>query len=79
MRDRPNDQHRQTAQRSLRRPIRPGFDIDHRNENKLDNSPANLEEVSHAEHSQRTQSSGRRSLRRLQRSLTMPQRREKLY
>ena len=79
MRDRKTDQHRTVATAKLGRPIKPGYDIDHLNENKLDNSPANLVEKSHSQHSQDTQSPGRKSLRRLQKALTMPQRREKLY
>lgn len=66
MRDRKTDHHRTTAVAKLGRPIRPGHDIDHLNEDKGDNSPANLKEVPHGAHSRTTQSKGRRSLRALQ-------------
>lgn len=79
MRDRPRDTHRTVAARQLGRPIKPGHDVDHRNENKADNSPANLQELPHATHSKLTQSSGRKSLRKLTKALTMPTRKEKMY
>lgn len=79
MRDRKTDAHRTAAERKLGRPVKPGHDIDHRNEDKTDNSPANLQELPHGTHSRETQSPGRKSLRALQRSLSMPTRREKLY
>ena len=79
MRDRSTSTHRTVAARQLGRPIKPGHDVDHRNENKADTSPANLQELPHGEHSRVTQSLGRKSLRNLTKALTMPQRREKLY
>jgi hypothetical protein len=63
----------------LGRPLRPDEDVDHLNEDKTDNSPSNLHVKTHGEHSKVTQSKGRKSLRALQRSLTMTKRREKLY
>ena len=42
MRDRKSDSHRKAAERHLGRPIKPGHDIDHRNEDKTDDSKANL-------------------------------------
>jgi hypothetical protein len=78
-RDRKSNAHRTAAQRALGRPIKPGHDVDHLNENKADNSPANLRETPHGAHSKLTQSPGRKSLRRLQKSLTMPTRGEKWY
>lgn len=79
MRDRPNDKHRRVATTKLGRPIRPGHDIDHRNENKADNSPGNLEEVPHGKHSSKTGRRENRSLRKLQASLAMERKKEKLY
>lgn len=76
---RSGDKHRKAAERKLGRPIKPGHDIDHRNEDHSDNTPANLQELPHGEHSSLTGSKGRRSLRALQHSLTMSKRREKLY
>lgn len=78
-RDRKSDKHRAIAAQKLGRPIKPGHDIDHLNENKDDNSPANLHEKSHSEHSKTTQSPGRKSLRALQRSLAMVRKGEKSY
>lgn len=79
MRDRPTDQHRRAATAALKRPIKPGHDIDHLDENKANNAPSNLKEVPHGAHSKTTQSPGRRSLRALQQALTMHQRGEKRY
>jgi len=79
MRDRKTDSHRNVAQAKLGRPLKPGHDIDHLNEDKADNSPANLAETPHGAHSRETQSPGRKSLRALQKALTMMRRREKLY
>lgn len=79
MRDRKSDTHRRVAEAKLGRPIKPGHDIDHRNENKADNSPANLEELPHGAHSSKTGLKGSRSLRTLQASLRMPSTRTKLY
>ena len=79
MRDRKNDQHRKIAERALGRKPRPGFDIDHLNEDKEDNSPANLRETSHSDHSKLTQSKGRRSLRALQRALRALRKGERQY
>lgn len=78
-RDRKGDEHRKVAALKLGRPIKPGHDIDHLDENKANNNPANLQEVPHGEHSSRTGSKGRRSLRALQNSLAMPNKRKKLY
>jgi hypothetical protein len=79
MRDRKSDRHRKAAELKLGRPIKPGHDIDHRNENKEDNNPANLQELPHGEHSSLTGSKERRTLRQLQKSLAMPAKKEKLY
>lgn len=79
MRDRRSDTHRRVATKTLGRPVRPGHDVDHLNENKDDNSPANLREMPHGAHSRATQSPGRKSLRRLQKSLGMIRRKEKMY
>ena len=78
-RDRKSDAHRKIAAQKLGRPIKPGHDIDHLDENKDNNSPANLSEKSHSDHSKATQSKGRKSLRALQRSLAMVRKGEKRY
>ena len=79
MRDRPSNTHRTAASAKLGRPIKPGHDIDHLDENKDNNSPANLAETPHAAHSRLTQSPGRRSLRAIQKALGMVRRGEKRY
>jgi hypothetical protein len=78
-RDRKSDSHRKVAEAKLGRKIRPGHDVDHLNENKDDNSPANLVEVPHGAHSKLTQSPGRKSLRQLQKALAMVRKGEKSY
>lgn len=69
MRDRTSDNHRKAAVAKLGRAIKPGHDIDHLNENKQDNSPANLHETPHSAHSKK--SARHRSLAQLQKSLGM--------
>lgn len=70
MRDRKSDStHRRAAEAKIGRKLKPGEDVDHLNENKADNSPANLRVRPHGEHSRETQSPGRKSLRRLQSAL----------
>ena len=71
MRDRKSESHRKVAAVKLGRPVKPGHDIDHLNENKKDNAPANLHEKPHGEHSRMTQSPGRKSLRALQKALAV--------
>lgn len=77
MRDRKTDTHRQVAARHLGRPIRPGHDVDHLNENKDDNTPANLQETPHGAHS--VKSAKNRGLAKLQKALGMVRRGEKSY
>ena len=79
MRDRKSDSHRKIAAATLGRPIKSGHDIDHLDSNKANNSPANLKETPHSEHSKLTQSPGRRSLAKLQKALSMVKRGEKSY
>lgn len=71
--------HRKVAAASLGRPIKKGHDIDHLDENKDNNSLANLKERPHSDHSRATQSKGRKSLRALQNSLQMVKRGQKSY
>ena len=77
MRDRKSDSHRSIASTHLGRPIKPGHDVDHRNENKDDNSAGNLVEMPHGEHT--AKSNRNRGLAKLQRSLAMVRKREKSY
>jgi hypothetical protein len=71
MRDRKSDKHRKIH------PAPPGHDVHHKDGNKDNNDPMNLEDMPHAQHSKRT--AGERHLRKLQRALNMPARKEKLY
>ena len=45
--------HRVVAERKIGRKIRPGEHVHHKNENKLDNRPSNLEVLSAADHRRR--------------------------
>lgn len=72
MRDRKSDTHRKIAN------ARPGENVHHKDGNKENNAPGNLEKMSHSAHS-RVTASEPRVLRRLKRALTMPARKEKLY
>ena len=77
MRDRKTDSHRSIASKHRGRPIKLGHDIDHRNENKDDNSPGNLVEMPHGAHT--AKSNRNRGLAKLQRSLAMVRKGEKSY
>lgn len=77
MRDRPNDQHRAIASRKMRRPLRKDEDVSHNDDDKSNNSPANLTVMKHGAHSHHTATTG--SLRKLRKALTMHHRKEKLY
>ena len=79
MRDRKTDGYRAVAARTLGRPIKPGHDIDHRNSNKEDNSPANLQELPHGVHSSKTGKKENRTLAKLQRALAIGRSERKLY
>lgn len=71
MRDRKSDQHR------VIHPAPPGNDVHHKDGNKDNMDPMNLEDKPHAAHSAQTQKE--KGLRKLQRALSMPARKEKLY
>lgn len=71
MRDRKSDNHRKVH------PAPPGNDVHHKDGNKDNNDPMNLDDKPHAEHSKQTVKE--RGLRKLQHALTMPARKEKLY
>ncbi len=77
MRDRKSDSHRKAAERHLGRPIKPGHDVDHRNEDKADNSKANLVEMPHSAHT--AKSNANRGLAKLQRALAMVRTGKKSY
>ena len=71
MRDRKSDAH-------MKIPVQPGNVRHHKDENKDNNAPANLEEKSRSQHTRdhnRTPS----VVKKLQKALNMPARKEKLY
>jgi hypothetical protein len=77
MRDRKSDTHRTAATAHLGRPIKPGHDIDHRDENKANNATGNLVEMPHGEHT--AKSNRHRHLAKLQKSLSMFRKGERSY
>lgn len=77
MRDRPNDQHRRSAERKAGRRLSPNEDVSHNDDNKANNDPSNLTIMSHSAHSRHTQTT--KHLRALRKALTMHTRKEKLY
>ena len=79
MRDRKNDNHRETASRKLGRPLKSGEDVDHVNMDKEDNSPANLRVMEHSKHSSRSASKAAKHTAKLTKALTMHRRGEKMY
>lgn len=72
MRDRKSDQHRKIAN------ARPGEVVHHKDDNKDNNAPGNLEKMSDRQHNKHT-ASQTKHLRRLKKALNMPARKEKLY
>ena len=78
MRDRKDDQtHRRVAAAKLGRKLAPHEVVDHINENKADNSPANLAVESRSAHTRHH--AGARSLSKLRASLRMVNERKRLY
>ena len=78
MRDRKDDQaHRRIAATKLGRKLAPHEVVDHINEDKRDNSPANLAVESRAAHTRHH--AGARSLSRLRASLRMVKEGKRLY
>ena len=71
MRDRPNDAHTRNL------PIAPGQVRHHVDENKSNNSPANLKVESRADHTRRHNRT--RELGKLRKALTMANRKERCY
>ncbi len=77
MRDRPSSTHRNVASKASGGTIPRGTDVHHKDDNKANNAPGNLEQMSHSAHSSHTGKT--RGLRKLRHALTMHERKEKLY
>ena len=77
MRDRKSDSHRTIATRAAGRKLAPGEDVHHKDGNKANNTPANLEPLPHGKHAAETNRT--RGLNKLRKALTMHDRGEKLY
>lgn len=78
MRDRPNDTtHRRVLEAKLGRPLKPTEVADHADEDKSNNTPANLSAKDRGAHT--TQHNRARGLSKLRAALRMPQERKKAY
>jgi hypothetical protein len=77
MRDRPNDEHRRALEAKLGRKLLPSEIADHVNEDKGDNSPANLRPMDRGEHT--AHHNRRRTTGQLVKALSMFRRGEKSY
>ncbi len=77
MRDRPNDQHRTETEKRLGRKLGPNEVVDHANEDKADNSPANLNVQDRGAHT--AAHNARRGLSKLRAALRMVKEGKKLY
>lgn len=77
MRDRKSDAHRAIAERKIGRKLQPTEVVDHLNEDKSDNSPANLEPKQRGAHT--AQHNRGRGLSKLRAALRMHQEGKKIY
>ena len=80
MRDRKSDTtHRDALSRKLGRPLAPGELADHRDGDKDNNAPANLEVTTRSAHSKRHADPAVKTQMKIKRALTMVRRGEKIY
>lgn len=77
MRDRPNEQHRKVKEQALGRKLTPHDVVDHVNEDKADNAPANLRVMDRGAHTR--QHNANRPLSKLRSALRMVREGRKLY
>ncbi len=78
MRDRRDDQtHRTVAAAKLGRPLKPNEVVDHANEDKTDQSPANVNAMDRGKHT--AMHNRARGVSKVRKALSMPKRGEKLY
>ena len=76
-RDRKSETHRRVAEKEAGRKLQPSEDVHHKDGNKANNMPGNLEPKPHGAHS--TETGKTKSVNRLRKALTMHERGEKLY
>ena len=80
MRDRKDDHaHRNVAEAKLGRKLKPGEDVDHLDEDKTNNAPANLNVQAHGEHSRTSMARRTSGLSKLRKALRMTREKRKLY
>lgn len=77
LRDRKSDAHRAVAERKVGRKLGPNEVVDHLNEDKTDNSPANLEPKPRGAHT--AQHNRARGLSKLRAALRMHREGKKIY
>ena len=77
MRDRKSDTHRRVAEKEAGRKLPSSSDVHHKDGNKANNVPGNLEVKSHSDHAKETGKT--KTLNKLRKALTMHERGEKLY
>jgi len=71
--------HRTAAETKLGRPLRKDEDVHHRDDDKKNFDPANLDVMKHGEHSRLTASKERKAFAELAASLRMFREKKKLY
>lgn len=77
MRDRKSDSHRKTKEKEAGRKLSSSTDVHHKDGNKANQTPGNLEDMPHGKHSAETNKT--RGLNKLRKALTMQERGERLY
>lgn len=77
MRDRPNDQHRKVAEAVAGRKLGPDEVVDHKDEDKANNAPANLKVEPRGRHTGKHNAN--RPLSQLRAALRMTKEKRKLY
>jgi hypothetical protein len=77
MRDRPNEKHRAVAEAKLGRKLKPNEVVDHADEDKANNDPANLNPQDRGAHT--SQHNRNRGLSKLRASLRMFREGRKIY
>lgn len=71
--------HRTAAETKLGRPLQKDEDVHHRDDDKKNFNPTNLDVMKHGDHSKMTSSKERKTYAKLQDSLRMVREKRKLY